>query len=138
MTTLTIIAMISIVVIGVVLVVELIVATMLLMTLKNLTMQVREHLDPLASKANTLLITANEMAEKLQDRTEDIADQAAHTTSVVGNGVESTSRLMQRIVSTPIIRGSAAMAGFRRGVSIWRTLRQARKLQRGDEGYPVI
>jgi len=129
MTTLNVIAEIAIIVIGVVVVVELIVATLLLVVVRNLTLQVREHLDPLASKANTLLTTANEMAEKLQDRTEDIADQAAHTTSVVGTGVETTSRLMQRIVATPIIRGSAAMAGFRRGINIWRTLRRARKIE---------
>lgn len=133
MATLNIIAAIAIIVIGLVVIVELIVATLLLMVVRNLALQVQEHLDPLASKANTLLITANEMAEKLQDRTEDIADRAAHTTSVVSSGVETTSRLMQRIVATPIIRGSAAVAGFRRGIHIWRTLRRARKIQSTGE-----
>ena len=120
-------AVVGVILIGVLLVVELIVVTTLLMVVKKLVAEIREHLDPLVAKANTLLITANEMAETVQDRTEHIAEQAAHTTSVVGNRVETASRLVQRLIAMPIINGSAAVAGVRRGIGIWRRLRRARR-----------
>jgi len=136
MTALNIAAIISIIVIGVVAVVLLFAVAMLLMAVKNLTMEIREHIGPLATKANSLLITANEMAEKVQDRTDNIADQAAHTTTVVGHGVESTSWLLQRLIAAPIIRGSATAAGFRRGIMLWKTLRRVRKQQHAG-GYSI-
>jgi len=133
MTALNIIAISTIITIGVVVVVLLIALVVLLIAVKNLTVEIREHLDPLVTKANMLLITANEMAEKVQDRTDTIADQAAHTTTVVGSGVEHTSRLVQRLIASPVIRGSATMAGIRHGLLLWKSLRLARKRQHASE-----
>ena len=127
-------AIIAIIIIGLTAVAVLIVATVLLLVVKNLVMEVRERLDPLAAKANTLLITANEMADTVQNRTEHIADQAVHTSTAVGNRVETTSRLLERILAVPVIKGSAAVAGVRSGIRIWRELRRDRRQAR-EGGY---
>jgi len=112
--------------------IELIIITALLQAVRNLVVEIREHLDPLASKANALLTTANAMAETVQERTERIADQAVRTSTTVGDGVQATSRVVERVVAVPVIKGSAAMAGLRRGVSIWQALRRERRDARAN------
>lgn len=112
---------------GVLLVLELFALTVLILAIKNLVQELREHADPLISKANSLMVTANEVAGTVQGQTEHIAETTAHTTDVVANRVERTSRLLQNVVTSPIIASSAAMAGVRRGLAVWRAVRDRRQ-----------
>ena len=95
--------------------------------MKNLVEEIRERIDPVITKANNLLITVNEMAETVQDKTEHIAGSAAHTTDVIGARMERTSGFMQQMVASPIIRGIAFTEGLGAGIATWRKLRRSRK-----------
>ncbi len=134
-TWISIAAVIAIVVIGLIVVVQMIAITALLFVVKNLAEEIRERIDPLISKTNSLLLTANEIAQSVQGKTEHIAEKTAHTTDVLTDRVEKLSGLLQILIASPIIHGAAFMEGISRGFSVWHGLRKRRKHRPdADEG----
>ena len=115
---------IAIIVIGLVLILLLAAMTILILAIKNLITELREHADPLVTSINSLLLTAKDVAETVQVGTERIATQAAHTTEVVGGRVEGVSGLLHRMTTGTLIQGMAFMRGVRAGVAAWRTARR--------------
>jgi uncharacterized protein YoxC len=126
-------AVIVIIVIGLIAVVQMIAIAALLFVIKNLAEEIRERVDPLISKVNSLLVTANEIAQNVQGKTEHITDKAAQTTDVLSNRVEKLSGFMQGVVTAPVIKGSAMMEGVVRGFRVWRGLRKRREVEREQE-----
>lgn len=126
-TGIVVVAVVGIIIIGVLLVVELFVVTALLLSLLKLVQQLHEQVDPLIAKAESLLATANAMAEKVQGKTEQIADRAAQTNDLLGFGMEHASRLVQRTIAGPLIRGVSLLAGLRAGLASWRRQREKRQ-----------
>lgn len=120
-------AVITIVIIGVVLIVQMFFMTAMLLSIRNLTQELRENIDPILARTNSLVATATETVELLQKRTGHIADQAAHTSDVVSDRVEKTTDLVQKIISVPLIGGFAGIAGLFRGLQTWQTLRAQRR-----------
>lgn len=118
-----------IIVLGIIVIIQMIAITALLFVLKNLAQQIREHIDPLLTKANTLLITVNDIAQTVQGKTERISETTAHTAEVVADRVQKTSGLLQRLIAAPLIAGAAAGRGMISGVQAWRTMRHVRRSQ---------
>lgn len=117
-------AIVIMIVLGLIVVIQMIAITALLLVLKNIAQEIRERVDPLLAKVNSLLITANDMAQTVQGKTEHIADRATQTSDVVATGIERTTHLLQRVIAAPIIGGSAFSAGVARGLQAWRSARR--------------
>ena len=120
-------AIIVVVVLGLIVVIQMVLVTALLIVIKNLAQEIRERIDPLIDKTNALLITANEIGQTVQGKTESIGTQSVKTTEVVAGHVEKIAALLQYIVAAPLIGGAAWSSGVSQAVATWRQARARRR-----------
>jgi len=114
------------IVIGLLVLAQLVALAVLAMMMKNLVVQISEHIDPLIEKTNSLLIVANEIAQTVQDKTERIADKAATTTDRVAERADATSKVVHRAITTPIIQSAGFVAGVQAAMRQWCAARAKR------------
>ena len=127
MTGFEIAAIVVVIFIGALLVIELFVMTALLMAMKNQVEKFSEDIAPLVAKAEELLDTVNEVATDVQQKSARVAETTAHTAETVSEGIASTSRIAQKVVTTPIISGMALFSGVERAIAFWKNAHTRRK-----------
>ena len=120
-------AIVVIILIGALLVIELYVMTSLLMSLKNQIDKIQDDVAPLLGKAEDLLDTVNEVALDVQQKSARVSETTANTAETVSEGIASTSRIAQKVVTTPIISGMALLSGVERALEFWKNAHARRK-----------
>ncbi len=120
-------AIVVLILIGILLVIELFAMTALLLSIKNMSDKIQEDIVPLLEKGGQLLDTMNKVAEDVQRKSERVTETTAHTAETISEGLADTSRIAQKVVTTPIFSGMALFTGVKRAFAIWKKAHASRK-----------
>lgn len=120
-------AIVVLILIGALLVIELFVMTALLQSMKKMADKIQEDIVPLLEKGEQLLDTINKVAEDVQRKSARVSETTAHTAETISEGIADTSKIAQKVVTTPIISGMALFTGVKRAFAIWKKVHARRK-----------